>query len=95
MAFTIDSNTLNVVGNHWQVSGTYETNSSGTTEAIFPSGSIIEFNVTRNEDDKAGAIPYIRINTSHASSGAVANGTIFHNDEVNDKTQHWTATFTM
>ena len=94
MAFTINDNTLNVVGNRWQVSGTYETNASGIAEAIFPSGSIIEFNVTRNEDNNVGAIPKLVINASDFS-GTVANGSIFHDDEVGGQTQHWTATFTM
>ena len=92
MAFTVDTNNLVSLGNAYLITGTYESATSATTEAILPNSTIISFSVDRNLDDDDMVIPQVHINSSDFS-GTAANGSIRHLDSTAGDTIAWTAVY--
>lgn len=74
--FTLDSTTLRVVGDCYEIQGTVEVSTSAAQADIIPNGYIISFSIDGNQDDVDVAVPRVAINRSDFS-GTVDNGSIY------------------
>lgn len=94
--FTITSTSHNVIGNRRQVSGTVEIGSAGSTSAIFPNNTIVDFNIVGNFDGVATAVPRVHINATDFDDNddSYTKGSVHIDTNVTGpETFTWTATY--